>query len=226
MELPRHFVSITAQEAWGKWNCSLINYLNMIAKVLIHVHYTCHVLYKCVSHIQIFLSNSIPYLILQIRIMDCYLSEGLKIFYRVGLAILTLYKKHKGTLASAMTRTFFWMGGGGGWGLNLGLWTFQSPQSSWQAQKKKGKTNTNVQNERRKSEKRGGGGGSFLYNQTSQHSLNRSAGVIYSFCGTDKKKIVIINKLHTFLIKRISLLKSPYLLSLWKSPYVLGHLKQ
>lgn len=32
-----------------------------------------------------------------IRVMDCYLSEGLKIFYRVGLAILMLYKKHKGT---------------------------------------------------------------------------------------------------------------------------------
>ncbi|XP_072180415.1 GTPase-activating protein skywalker-like isoform X2 [Diadema setosum] len=32
-----------------------------------------------------------------IRVMDCYLSEGLKIFYRVGLAILKLYKKHKGS---------------------------------------------------------------------------------------------------------------------------------
>ncbi|XP_063967175.1 GTPase-activating protein skywalker-like [Lytechinus pictus] len=31
-----------------------------------------------------------------IRVMDCYLSEGLKIFYRVGLAILMLYKKHRG----------------------------------------------------------------------------------------------------------------------------------
>ncbi|XP_071478421.1 uncharacterized protein [Diadema antillarum] len=32
-----------------------------------------------------------------IRVMDCYLSEGLKIFYRVGLALLKLYKKHKGS---------------------------------------------------------------------------------------------------------------------------------
>lgn len=30
-----------------------------------------------------------------IRIMDCYLMEGLKIFYRVGLSILVLYKKYK-----------------------------------------------------------------------------------------------------------------------------------
>lgn len=30
-----------------------------------------------------------------IRVMDCYLMEGLKIFYRVGLSVLVLYKKHR-----------------------------------------------------------------------------------------------------------------------------------
>lgn len=30
-----------------------------------------------------------------LRVMDCYLVEGLKIFYRMGLAILSLYKKSK-----------------------------------------------------------------------------------------------------------------------------------
>ncbi|XP_071798804.1 GTPase-activating protein skywalker-like [Asterias amurensis] len=36
-----------------------------------------------------------------VRVIDCYLMEGLKIFYRVALAVLQLYKKRKGWVGSS-----------------------------------------------------------------------------------------------------------------------------
>ncbi len=52
---------------------------------------------------------------LQVRVLDCYLVEGPKVLYRVGLAILNLFNKQSGeSLYSLVMRSNIGMGSGKG----------------------------------------------------------------------------------------------------------------